>query len=304
MCGLGANSFKLNVLADVSGIEELHRALLNGAEGIGILRTEHLFCNSKGGCSEEEQYRYYSEAVKAAGDRGITVRTFDGGPNLPMLGDWGIRYSINHPEIFRTQLRALLRSAVYGKMSIVFPGVADIEHFKWAKEQFNAVKEQLEAEGLKFNHIPLGIMIEIPAAVINFSILVHDINFFIVDSDRLLPLLMGADDNCSEVILKDPLHPAMLWALKNIMLTKQRNQLNVSVCGELAALPYAIPLFKGLGIRNTIVKAKNITKLSNLAKNLDDENALRIASKTLALSNAQRIKSYVSEALTKLKLMN
>ncbi len=297
------SALDLKIQADVSDLEELRQAVANDAEGIGILRTERLFRDLEYNADEEEQYRFYSEAVKTAQNKSITIRTFDGGPNLSLLNNWGIRYSINHPEFFRTQLKAILRSAVNRQVNIVLPGVADITQYKWAKEQLDIVKSRLAADGLEYQeHVSLGIMIEIPAVVMNFEMLVHEVSFFIIDSDRLLQLLMAVDDSTSEEIFKDPVHPAMLRTVKKIMSTKPSRHLNVSVCGKLAAMTYVTPIFKALGLKNAIVKPEAVPKIANLVNNLDDENAMRIAAKALALSSADRVKNYAASALEKLNL--
>lgn len=293
----------LLIYADVSSLDQLKEAIDNGAQGIGILRTECLYQNARN-CSEEEQFMLYREAVKIAGNRPVTIRTFSGFSDEQKTGRWGIRFSMVYPDIFQTQLRAILRAGVNGNVNIALPGISDAEEFKWAKKQLELVKKQLEEQNIKYNKRALmGIMIEIPAVVMCLDMLIHEVNFYIIDSDRLLQNLMviNAGNDTLET-LKDPLHPAVLRTIKQIMTARPGGRIKLSVCGRLAETDYAVPILKGMGIKSIAVRAGILSSISALEKSVSKENCLRIASKTLALSNSQRIKNYVMAAIDKYKM--
>ncbi len=283
----------------------MKRAISNGAEGIGVLRTEFLY-GSSDSHSEEYHFQNYREAIKLADNRPITIRTYCGGAGDPLMGQWGIRHSMANEEQFITQIRAILRASAYAhgnNVNIVLPGIADIEEFKWAKDKITTVKNQLKDENQEISgYVPLGIMIEIPAVVLSLEMFTHEVNFYLVDSDKLLQYIMAIDTRAPAApTLNDPMHPAMLRTLKRIVECKPGQKLNISICGRLAEIECAIPLFIGLAIRSIAIDPSLIAKLFNYMNGIDKESSVRIAAKALALSNSDRIKNYVHAAIDKLR---
>lgn len=293
----------LAVLADISDIKDLEIAINSGAEGIGLLRTEFLYNNVDKTCGEDAHYQAYCKIIEIVDSKPVIIRTFDGGNDVPLTGCWGIRYSMKHEEEFRSQLRAIIRSSVHGNVSIVFPGIADIEQFKWAKEQVEFVKNELKNQGIgSSSFIPLGMMMEIPSAVLSLDMLVHEVNFYVIDSDKLLQYIMAIDnDNPAVATLTDPTHPAMLRTIKRIVEGKPGQQLNISVCGRLVEMEHALPILIGIGIKKIAVKPNLIGDTLDKISQLDKDYAVRITSKALALSNSERIKSYIQTAIQKTK---
>ncbi|MBO8138490.1 MAG: hypothetical protein H0Z40_10220 [Desulfotomaculum sp.] len=288
----------LSILADASTLEEVKNAFNNGAEGIGLLRTEKLFDNSANSCPEEEQVSFYREVINLAGSRPVTIRTYFGNPQEEMKGDWGVRFYINHPGEFQIQLRAILKAGVQGNINIVIPGTADAEQFKWVKQQLQQVKQQLQEQNVDYNnYFKLGIMVEIPAVVILLEMLIHEVNFFVIDTDKLLWNLMVMD-KINNNIVKNPLQPALLRAIKQMMTV--RPGINVSVCGSMALLELSVPILKGIDINSAIVKESDIPKIKRLAESLNVEDCRRIASKAFALSNSMRVSDYIEGAIKKL----
>jgi phosphoenolpyruvate-protein kinase (PTS system EI component) len=289
-----------NVQADVENVKEINDAIENGANGIGILRTESLYCDNN--YSEEQQYQYYYQFFVRCGHSPITIRTFDGGLDTPPLGLWGIRYSIANSDKFQTQLRAILRAAKGYNVRIAIPGVADINQFKWAKQQLQLVRKQLGEQNVSYNaNTPLGIMVEIPALIICLEMIKHEVNFYIVDSDRLLKYIMALDIQEPTLgALRDPMHPALLRSIKQIIDIRQENPLDVMVCGTVTEYKEVIPILKGIGISGLAVKPNMIPETLKVLNSLDYENSMRIAAKALVLSSSDRIRDYIDSALKKL----
>ncbi|MEG6616056.1 putative PEP-binding protein [Peptococcaceae bacterium 1198_IL3148] len=292
--------FDFRVQADIENVNEIENAIEKGAKGIGILRTESLYQDKE--YNEEEQYQYYRQVFAQGGNNPITIRTFDGGSTVQPFGLWGIRNSIANPDTFQGQLRAVLRASEGYNVRIAIPGVADIEQFKWAKEQLHLVRKQLSEQGFTYNaNTPLGIMVEIPSLVISLEMLTHEVNFYIVDADKLLKYLMALDtDGPMLTQLTDPMHPALLRAIKQIIDVKPENPLDVMVCGAITEYKQVLPIFKGIGIAGIAVRSDKISDTLKVIDKLDAENAARIAAKALVLSSADRIRTYVDSALDKL----
>ncbi|MTI81964.1 MAG: hypothetical protein FH758_14025 [Firmicutes bacterium] len=282
------------VEADTSSLEDVKHAFDNGAQGIGILRTEHIAL-----CSEEGQYNYYRKVLEEADGKPVTIRTFVGSDEKA-TGQWGIRYSMSNPEILLRQLRAILKASASGSVSIVFPGITVIEEFQWAKKQVDLAKRNLQEKEYN-NHVPLGIMVEIPTVVICLEMFIHEVNFYIIDSDILIRNLVAADDLDSiPGDLTNPLHPVLLRTINQFIRGKLGKKPSASVCGGLVETNYAVPFLKGVGVRSIAVAPEEISDKQRLAEKLDKENSMKIASKTLALSSTVRIEKYISTALDKL----
>ena len=256
-----------------------------GARGVGLYRSEYLWLNREGEPTEEEQFEAYRDAVKFAATLGeqssITIRMLDiGGDKIvrgvseteanPFLGNRSIRYLLSHRDVFRTQLRAILRASVYGRVSIMYPMVSCVEELRTASEVLAEVRRQLDAEGIPYAaDIPIGAMIEVPAAALNADALAKHVSFFSIGTNDLVQYAMAADRGNETVAhLYQPTHPAVLKLMRMTIAAAKRNGIGVGVCGESAADPVIGVLWAAMGVDVLSMSATYIPLLSKLFSRL------------------------------------
>ncbi|MCR4989417.1 MAG: phosphoenolpyruvate--protein phosphotransferase [Lachnospiraceae bacterium] len=236
------------VMGNISDPGDTDSVLLNEADGIGLFRTEFIYLKGDDYPTEDEQFDNYSKVLKMMGDKKVIIRTCDIGydkaaryMNLPFeqnpgMGIRGIRISLEHPEMFLTQLRALYRASVYGNLMIMFPMISSLWEIKEAKKYCEKARKSLENEGISCKKVPLGIMIETPSAAILSGEFAKECDFFSIGSNDLTQYTTGAD-RINEDIEKyyDPVHPAVLELIKITAENAHKNNIPVGICGELAA---------------------------------------------------------------------
>ena len=238
----------VKIYANVSGLDDAEKALQNGAEGIGLFRSEYLFLGRNECPGEDEQFEAYKAVLEAYGDKQVTIRTVDLGadkgarylnlqsePN-PDLGCRGIRICLKTPDILKTQLRALYRASVYGNLAIMYPMITSVWEVKKLREISAEVREELKSSGLDIGEVPEGILIETPAAALISDELAKYGDFFSIGTNDLTQYALGADRQNDDVTeYYDPRHPAVLSLIKTVIENGHRNKISVGMCGELAA---------------------------------------------------------------------
>ena len=256
-----------------------------GARGVGLYRSEYLWLNRELEPTEEEQFEAYSDAAKFAktlGDRStIAIRTLDiGGDKLvrgisskeanPFLGNRSIRYLLSNPDVFKKQLRAILRASVFGKVGIMYPMVSCVEELQAAAKMFAQVTEQLDAEGIAYDRdLPVGAMIEVPSAAINADALAKYVKFFSIGTNDLIQYTMAADRGNEAVAhLYQPTNPAVLKLMKRTIAAAKRNGIYVSVCGESASDPIVGVLWAAMGVDVLSMSATYIPLMAKLLSRL------------------------------------
>ena len=294
---LGAN---IGTPDDVLGAND------NGAEAVGLFRSEFLYMNSNELPTEDEQYEAYKAALEGMSGKQVVVRTMDIGgdkelPYLPLpeeqnpfLGYRAIRICLNRQDIFRTQLRALLRASKYGRLAIMFPMIATVQEFKDAKAIFEEEKANLVASGVEVSDdIQVGMMMEIPAAAMIADKLAKYADFFSIGTNDLIQYSMAADRGNERVsYLYQPYNPSMLRLIKNIIDASHKEGKWTGMCGEMAGDQIAVPLLLGLGLDEFSMSATSILKTRSLIKKLDSKEMKELADK--AVSDCETVDEVVS----------
>jgi len=285
----------VELAANIGTPNDLQGVIDHGSEGIGLYRTEFLYMNSSDLPSEEEQYEAYKEVLETVGEKSVVVRTMDIGgdkelPYLdlpdelnPFLGYRAIRVSLDQDNIFRTQLRALLRASVHGQLRIMFPMIASLNELREAKAIFEAEKDKLLNEGIKVSDsIQVGIMIEIPAAAVIADQLAKEVDFFSIGTNDLIQYTMAADRMNERVsYLYQPYNPSILRLVNRVIQAAHNEGKWVGMCGEMAGDQTAVPILLGMHLDEFSMSATSILKTRSLLTQLDSTKMEELAEKAL-----------------------
>ncbi|MGX7058954.1 phosphoenolpyruvate--protein phosphotransferase [Vagococcus humatus] len=283
------------LVANIGTPKDLEGVRNNGGEGIGLYRTEFLYMDSPDFPTEEAQFEAYKAVLEGMSGKPVVVRTMDIGgdkelPYLPLpeemnpfLGYRAIRVCLDQDAMFRTQLRALLRSSVYGSLRIMFPMIATLQEFREAKAMLEEEKAKLVKEGVKVaDDIQVGIMIEIPAAAVLADQFAKEVDFFSVGTNDLIQYTMAADRMNERVsYLYQPYNPSILRLLKHVIDSAHKEGKWAGMCGEMAGDQIAVPLLVGLGLDEFSMSATSILKTRSLMKRLDSEKMAELSQKAL-----------------------
>ncbi|UEX89475.1 phosphoenolpyruvate--protein phosphotransferase [Staphylococcus ratti] len=282
---------------DLEGVKE------NGAEGIGLYRTEFLYMGRDNMPSEDEQFEAYKKVLESMDGKRVVVRTLDIGgdkelPYLnlpkemnPFLGYRAIRLCLDQTEIFRPQLRALLRASTYGKLNIMFPMVATVQEFRDAKALLLEEKANLESEGVKVSDdIELGIMVEIPSTAALADVFAKEVDFFSIGTNDLIQYTMAADRMSERVsYLYQPYNPAILRLIKQVIEASHKEGKWTGMCGEMAGDETAIPLLLGLGLDEFSMSATSVLKARRQIKHLSQTEMQQLADKAIQCATVDEV---------------
>lgn len=293
-----ADGEPVSVLANIDEPGELAAARENGAEGVGLFRTEALAAAEIPG--EEEQVRIYRELAGALHPHPLVVRAFDldatrvgRQPELnPALGLRGTRLLAQASGVFETQIRAVLRAATEGTVLFMFPMVGGIEEFRTARTHVGAAKRALRRRGTPFREVPLGAMIEVPSAAATADVLAAEADFLSVGTNDLMQYLFGADRANERVAqFNDPLHPAILRTIRFTARVAARNRTPITVCGEMAADPLALPLLIGFGVRSFSLTPHAVPEVKRIIGKVHAGEAAELARAAVHLTTARRVRA-------------
>ena len=286
--------------ANVDLPEEAEFAAHSGAEGVGLMRTEFLVVGRATMPDEEEQYRAYRHVVEAFGGRPVVIRTFDvGGDKLPIggyptdpnpfLGWRAIRMCLDEPELFKTQLRALLRAAMHGDVRIMFPLIITLDEVRQARHLLNEAAAELDARGVEYRHeLPLGVMVETPAAALSIHTLVDDVSFFSMGTNDLVRYTLAVDRGSANLASRfTPLHPAVLTLIKRIVDVGVAHHMEVAVCGEMASQPLMAFALIGLGVRSLSVAGRAVPLVKRIVRGVSVAVAAEAANAALESKTAR-----------------
>lgn len=301
----------VELAANIGTPNDLEGVKNNGAEGIGLYRTEFLYMGRDNMPSEEEQFEAYSKVLKEMDGKRVVVRTLDiGGDkelsylNLPkemnpFLGYRAIRLCLDQTDIFRTQLRALLRASEFGKLNIMFPMIATIKEFRDAKAILLEEKEKLVSEGVNVaDDIEIGIMVEIPSTAALADIFAKEVDFFSIGTNDLIQYTMAADRMSERVsYLYQPYNPAILRLVKQVIEASHKEGKWTGMCGEMAGDNTAIPLLLGLGLDEFSMSATSILKARKQIKQLDQKEMQELANKAINCATEEEVVELVNQIL-------
>ena len=278
---------------------------------VGLYRTEHLFMEQGDFPSEEDQYRQYKFLAEHIYPKTVTIRTFDiGGDKIlpdsqkelnPFLGWRGIRICLDKKETFLTQLRAILKASAGGNLKIMLPMISGIEEVKKTFQYLEEAKSQLREENIRFDEkIQVGVMIEIPSAVILADELAKMVDFFSIGTNDLVQYSLAVDRDSSLVCeMYEKFHPAVLRLIDMTVRSAAKNNIPVSVCGEMASDPYASLLLIGMGVTELSVVSTQYLQIKRLIRLVNYENSRKVAAKVLTMSTIEEVKTYIEECFNK-----
>ncbi|MGY3724786.1 phosphoenolpyruvate--protein phosphotransferase [Granulicatella balaenopterae] len=303
---------QVELAANIGTPKDLEGVINNGAEGIGLYRTEFLYMDSAEMPTEEDQFNAYKAVIEGMNGKPVVVRTMDIGgdkelPYLPLphemnpfLGYRAIRISLNEPAMFRTQLRALLRASVYGPLRIMFPMIATLNDFRGAKAILEEEKAKLIAEGVEVSDsIQVGIMIEIPAAAVLAHQFAKEVDFFSIGTNDLIQYTMAADRMNEQVsYLYQPYNPSILTLIKHVIDSAHKEGKWAGMCGEMAGDQTAVPLLLGLGLDEFSMSASSVLKTRSLISKLNISDMQKLAEKAInECATVEEVEALVEEAV-------
>jgi phosphotransferase system enzyme I (PtsI) len=290
---------RITLRANVDLPDEADLAAHSGAEGVGLMRTEFLVVGRASMPDEDEQYRAYTRVVAAFGGRPVVIRTFDvGGDKLPVggfptepnpfLGWRAIRMCLDESELFKVQLRALLRAAMHGDVRIMLPLVVTVDEVRAARALLDEAGRELEARGVAYRRdLPLGVMIETPAAAVAADTLAADVAFFSIGTNDLVQYTLAVDRGNANLAPRfTPLHPAVLRLVRMTVDVGDRNGLEVSVCGEMASHPLMAFALLGLGVRQLSVAPRSVPLVKRIVRGISMGIAREAAEAAMRAPNA------------------
>jgi phosphotransferase system enzyme I (PtsI) len=302
---------RFHLMANIELPEEISHAFSYGAEGIGLFRSEFIYLQRTSLPTEEDHFEIYSRLAKEAYPFPVYIRTIDIGgekslPQLqielepnPALGLRAIRFSLKNRDLFKIQLRAILRASVLKNIRILIPMITEVEEVGEVKHLYGEVKEDLEAKKIKFDrNIPLGVMIEVPAAAAMTDILVKEVDYLSIGTNDLIQYYLAVDRSNEYVsYLYKPLHPSVLRLIKFIIDAAAKEGKDVAICGEMAADPLSAIVLLGFGLKKFSMNPIFIPRIKKALRAVEYKTARRVVHQALALKTAQEIEEYLIEKL-------
>jgi len=303
---------EVGLAANIAGPEEVDLAVREGAEGIGLYRTEYLYMNRSTLPSEDEQMEAYKKVLEKAAPSSVIIRTLDlGGDKFlshfpvpaeinPFMGWRAIRLCLERVDIFETQLRAILRASRFGNGKIMYPMISGVEEVRKVRRILTGIKEKLKREGTPFaENVETGVMIEIPSAAIIADLLAKEVDFFSLGTNDLIQYSLAVDRvNEKVAYLYQPLHPTILRLIDNVVKCAHRENIWVGVCGEMASDPLSVLILLGLGVDEFSVAPTSLLEIKKIIRNTNWEEVQGIAAKLLKSKTSPEAKRFAERRLS------
>lgn len=305
---------RINIYGNIEFPHEAALCLQNGAEGIGLYRTEFLYLGRNDLPSEEDHYQAYCEVVRIMGDRPVTIRTFDLGADKvplqlglekeanPCLGLRSIRLALRYLPLFQTQLRAILRASVCGNVQIMFPMISTLAELRQAKLMLAEVMEDLAESQIPFRRdIPLGIMVEVPSVAVTIDRFLDEVDFISLGTNDLIQYTLAVDrTNRNVVNMYNATEPAVLRLIHHVIQEASRKGVPVSLCGQMSSHPLHTMLLIGLGLRKFSVAAHSILEIKKVCRSVTVQQCEALAKRALEMDHARDVQALLREQLIKL----
>ncbi len=305
---------RVMIMANLEIPEEIPMIKKRGVHGIGLYRTEYFYMNRVDLPSEEEQYKAYQQVAEAMAPGLVTIRSLDlGGDKFisslqiprdmyPFLGWRAIRFCLARPDIFKTQLRAILRASVHGKIRLMYPMISGADEFKKANAILDEVKDNLREEKIPFDErMPVGMMVEVPSAALTADILAKEASFFSIGTNDLIQYTLAVDRvNERTADLYQPGHPAILRLIKSVIEAGHKEKIPVALCGEMSSEPVLALLLLGLGLDEFSMSQMNVLQIKKLIRSVKYKDARELAERSLTLSTGQEVEEFSLSRLREL----
>lgn len=302
---------KLHLMANIEFPDEIPSVLAHGAEGIGLYRTEYFYMNRSDLPTEEEQFKAYQHVAEQLAPKPVVIRTLDlGGDKFlsslelpremnPFMGWRAIRFCLTRVDIFKTQLRAILRASVFGDLKLMYPMVSNLVELKQANQILEGAKKELRYEHIPFDEkIEVGAMIEIPSAALTSDILAREADFFSIGTNDLIQYSLAVDRvNEKIAYLYEPTHPAILKLIQLTIASGKKAKIWVSVCGEMGGDPAMALLLLGLGIDQLSMSSFALPKVKKTVRSVTFKQAKEIAMRALEFTTGDEIKQFAEAKL-------
>ncbi len=308
------DEFRVQLMANMELTEEIESLKAHGAEGVGLYRTEFLYLNKGLAPTEEEQFEVYRQVLKSVYPHSATIRTLDIGADKvptdrkyereinPALGLRAIRFCFREKDLFKKQLKALLRASVFGKLRIMFPMISSMLELKQAKSLLEDVKREMKRKKQEYDpHVKVGIMIEVPAAVMIVEELAREVDFMSIGTNDLIQYCLAVDrGNENVAYLYRPLHPAILRMIRRVVEVAHEQRIEVSVCGEMASEPLYVLILLAFGLNALSMNAISIPRAKKMIRSVNFRDAKNLLDKVLLLSNEAEIEAMVRKEMERL----
>ena len=303
---------RIELMANIEFPTEVNQCAERGANGVGLYRTEFLYLSCDTEPSEEDHYQAYAQVAQAMAGTPVVMRTLDLGadkmPGMqvsedernPFLGLRSIRLSLRNVELFRIQLRAILRASVLGNVRLMFPLISTLMELRQARMILADAMEDLEEKGIAFDrNIQVGMMVEVPSAIMMLDRFVTEVDFFSIGTNDLIQYVLAVDRGNKDVAnLYSAAEPAVLWLIKRAIEIADSHQVAISMCGQMCGNPLYTMLLLGLGLRSMSLTPAHIPEVKQVCRSVSIEQCQQVAERTLLLDNARDVKTYLKEELT------
>lgn len=302
------DGYKLSVKANIEFLEEVVSAKDHGAEGIGLYRTEYHYMQSRGIPDEEELFDDYRQVAEIMAPAPVTIRTLDLGADKlladhdlarevnPALGLRAIRFCLKEPEIFKSQIRAILRASAFGRIQMMFPMISGLQELLDAKKMYQEVMNDLEREGIDFDRdMKIGIMIEVPSAVTIADILARHVDFFSIGTNDLIQYALAIDRvNEHVAYMYEPYHPAVIRMIIQTVKAAKDEGIEVALCGEMAGDPFSASILLGAGVDELSANAGAIPILKKIIRSISREEAVNDLKQIMKLTTAREVRKFAT----------
>lgn len=299
------DNVRIKLAGNISSVKDLELTFKYGAEGVGLFRTEFLYMDRLGFPSEEEQFEVYRQIAERMGEHSVVIRTLDIGGDKqleyftipeeenPVLGFRAIRISLDNKEIFKTQLMAILRASAYGNVKILYPMISSLEEIRKAKEILQEAKQELTARGIAYDdNVPIGAMIEVPAAVAIADLLAQEVDFFSIGTNDLVQYVLAVDRMNEKIAhMYHPFHPAVLRMLRQTVMAAKEAGIPISVCGELASDERALPIWLYLGVSNLSMSSQSLLRVKHRILNIYASESRELGALCYRLSTSTEVEA-------------